>query len=158
MPMPDPAQKRNRSNVRKQIIELIDRMPEEMQFKLLKFLDAKLPRRMKTNLIVEKRWELRKHCLINVAYVLQDRTYQGFILDISAFGVFIESDVSVIIGDTAQFSFLLPQSPNPFNLRGTIVWGGSQGFGVKFGSLPGEQMELIRSFAEERAEVYNIVS
>jgi hypothetical protein len=156
--MPDPAQKRSRSHARKQIMELIDRMPEEMQFKLLKFLEAKLPRRMKRNLIVEKRWEFRRHCLINVAYVLQGRTYQGFILDISAFGVFIESEVPVIIDDTVQFSFLLPQTPNPFNLRGTVVWSGSQGFGVKFESLPDKQMELIRSFAEEVTGVYNIVS
>jgi len=158
MPMPDPAQKPNRSRVRKQVIELIDRMPEEMQFKLLKFLEAKLPKRIRGSLVVEKRLDLRRHCLINVAYVLKGRTYQSFILDISAFGVFIESDVPIIIGDTVQFSFLLPQSPNPFNLRGTIVWSGSQGFGVKFGSLAGEQMELIRSFAEEGAGIYNIVS
>lgn len=156
--MPDSAQKRNRSNVRKQVVALIDRMPEDMQFKLLEFLEAKLPKRIKGNLIIEKRLDLRRHCLINVAYVLQGRTYQSFILDISAFGVFIESEVPVIIGDIVQFSFLLPQSPNPFNLRGTIVWSGSQGFGVKFGSLPREQMELIRSFAEEGAGVYNIVS
>ena len=156
--MPDPAQKRNRSKVRQQVIELVDRMPEEMQLKLLKFLEAKLPRRIKGNLIVEKRLELRRHCLINVAYVLQSGTYQGFILDISAFGVFIESEVSVSIGDAVQFSFILPQSSNPFNLRGTIVWCGSQGFGVKFDSLPDDTMEIIRSFAEEESAVYNIVS
>ena len=156
--MPDPAQKRNSTQIRRQVIDLINRMPEEMQFKLLKFLEARLPRRIKGNLVVEKRLDLRRHCLINVAYVLQGRTYQSFILDISAFGVFIESDVPVTIGEPVQFSFVLPQSPNPFNMRGIIVWSGSQGFGVKFNSLPSEQIELIRSFAEEESGVYNIVS
>ena len=156
--MPDSSQKRNPASARDQIVELIDLMPEHMQIKLLRFLELKLPKRIKKNLVIEKRGDFRRHCLISVDYVINKRSYQSFILDISAFGVFIESDASFSIGDNIMLKLSLPRYSEMFNLKGEIVWCGSQGFGVKFKSLNRRQMKIIKSFSEEESAVYNIVS
>ena len=156
--MPDSSQKRKTARTRDQIVELINLMPEHMQLKLLRFLEVKLPKRIKKNLVIEKRADFRRHCLISVDYVIKKRSYQSFILDISAFGVFIESDASFSIGDNIILTFSLPRYSDTFNLQGKIVWSGAQGFGVKFKSLNRRQMKIIKSFSVEESAVYNIVS
>jgi hypothetical protein len=57
-----------------------------------------------------------------------------------------------------HLDFTLPRIPQSFVICGKIVWSGSQGFGVKFDSLTTVQEAQIRSFAEEEARVYTIVS
>jgi Tfp pilus assembly protein PilZ len=156
--MPEPARKTSPAKVREQIVRLIDRMPADMQLKLLKFLEAKLPRRIKGNLVIEKRGDLRRHCLITVDYTIRGRTYGGFILDISAFGVFIESDDPFTVGDEIRLSFYLPRQTDPFKITGNIVWSGMQGFGVKFDRLSSAQRRQIKSFSEEESRVYDIVT
>ena len=156
--MPNRPQKRKRASARDQIVELIDLMPEHMQIKLLRFLELKLPKRIKKNLVIEKRADFRRHCLISVDYVVKKRSYQSFILDISAFGVFIESDGAFSVGDDIMLKLSLPRYSDMFNIQGEIVWSGAQGFGVKFKSLNRRQMKIIKSFSEEESGVYNIVS
>ena len=156
--MPETAQKMNKTNVRNQILKLVDRMPEKMQFKLLHYLQARLPRRIKGNLVIEKRADFRRDCLVSLEYRIDKRSFEGFILDISAFGVFIESDEKLPVGKRIQLSFSLPGYPTQLNLAGKIVWSGSQGFGVKFNYLARDQMKMIRSFSEQEASVYTIVS
>ncbi|KPJ78894.1 MAG: hypothetical protein AMJ54_01115 [Deltaproteobacteria bacterium SG8_13] len=156
--MPDTAQKLSKTAVRNQILKLVDRMPEEMQAKLLKFLQAKLPRRIRGNLVVEKRADFRRDCLVSLEYRIDGRSFEGFILDISAFGVFIESDGKFPVEKRVQLSFSLPGYTAQLNLGGKIVWSGSQGFGVKFNSLARNQVKMIRAFSEQEASVYTIVS
>lgn len=156
--MPETAKKTNYSSVRDQIVKLVDRMPKNMQLKLLRFLEAKLPRRIKGNLVLEKRSDFRRHCLINVSYAIRGRSFDGFILDISAFGVFIESDEPFKIGDDIQLTFYLPRQDEPFEIHGNIVWSGSQGFGVKFDRLNPTQLKQIKSFSVEESKVYDIVT
>ena len=156
--VPDPAQKRNKTRIRHQILELVDRMPEEMQAKLLKFLQTRLPRRIRGNLVIEKRSDFRRDCLVSLEYRVDGRSFEGFILDISAFGVFIESDEQFPVGKRIQLSFSLPGYPTQLNLAGAIVWSGTQGFGVKFQPLGRGQLQIIRAFSEQEASVYTIVS
>jgi hypothetical protein len=146
------------SSTREQLLALIDRMPEKMQLKLLRFLEAKLPRHITCDLIADKRTEFRRMCLIGVDYRIDGKSNYGFILDISAFGVFIESDTPLDTGLDVYLDFTLPRIPQSFKVCGKIVWSGSQGFGVKFDSLTTVQEAQIRSFAEEEARVYTIVS
>jgi Tfp pilus assembly protein PilZ len=143
---------------RDQVVALIDRMPEKMQLKLLRFLKAKLPKHITGGLVVDKRTDSRRMCLIGVDYQIDGKSYYGFILDISAFGVFIDSDTSLDTGLDVHLDFTLPRIPQSFKVRGKIVWSGSQGFGVKFDSLTTIQEAQIRSFAEEEARVYTIIS
>ncbi|MGD9073508.1 MAG: hypothetical protein PVI69_17240, partial [Desulfobacterales bacterium] len=49
---------------RDQIVALIDRMPEKMQLKLLRFLEAKLPKHITGDLVADKRADFRRMCLI----------------------------------------------------------------------------------------------
>lgn len=156
--MPDAPPKPNKTDVRSQIRKLVDRMPEEMQIKLLNFLQTKLPRRIKGNLVIEKRADFRRDCLVSLEYRFDGRSFEGFILDISAFGVFIESDEQLPVDKRVQLRFSLPGHPTQLNLSGDVVWSGSQGFGVKFNSLARDQMKMIRSFSEQQASVYTIVS
>jgi Tfp pilus assembly protein PilZ len=156
--MPDTVGQSNKTSVRSQIMALVDRMPADMQLKLLTFLESRLPRRIKGRLVVEKRADFRRDCLISVDYTVQGDTYKSFILDISAFGVFIESDAALAVGSEIRMSFALPNQPTPFNLRGQIVWSGSHGFGVRFNPLTPTQNSAIRSFAEGESPVYTIVS
>lgn len=156
--MVDKGLKLNETAIRDQILKLVDRMPEEMQVKLLKFLRAKLPRRIRGNLVIEKRADFRRDCLVSLEYRVDGHTYEGFILDISAFGVFIESDEQFPIHKRIRLSFSLPGYPTPLHLSGKIVWSGTQGFGVKFNSLARNQLKMIRSFSEQEASVYTIIS
>ena len=144
--------------MRHQILKLVDRMPQEMQVKLLHFLQAKLPRRIKGNLLFERRGDIRRDCLVSVEYRIDRRSFQGFILDISAFGVFIESDHIFPAGKEIELRFLLPGYFKQMNLAGAIVWSGTQGFGVKFDALARDQMKMIRNFSEQKAAVYTIIS
>lgn len=156
--MPDTAQKLNKTKLRDQILKLVDRMPEDMQVKLLHFLQAKLPRRIRGNLVIEKRADFRRDCLVSLHYRIDGHSFEGFILDISAFGVFIESDDQFPVEKQIQLRFTLPGHPTQLNLTGKIVWSGTQGFGVKFNSLAQRQLKMIRSFSEQEAAVYTIVS
>lgn len=156
--MPATAQEPNKKTIRNQILKLVDRMPKEMQVKLLKFLQTKLPRRIRGNLVIEKRADFRRDCLVSLEYRIDGRAFEGFILDISAFGVFIESDEPFPVGKQVQLSFALPGYPKHLNLVGEIVWSGTQGFGVKFNALARSQMKMIRTFSEQQASVYTIVS
>lgn len=146
------------ASVRNRIMTLVDRMPENLQLKLLQFLQTRLPRRIKGKVIIDKRTDFRRHCLVGVEYRIGGKAFSGFILDISAFGAFIESDTPFHIGEDAQLHFTLPRFSPSFKVRGSIVWSGSQGFGVKFLSLTPHQKSQIKTFAEEESRVYNIVS
>ena len=156
--VPETASKQSKKSIRDQILAVVDRMPKEMQIKLLKFLQTRLPRRIRGNLVVEKRGDFRRDCLVSLEYRIDERTFEGFILDISAFGVFIESDQPFPVDKLVHLSFSLPGYPEQLNLVGKIVWSGSQGFGVKFDALARGQMRMIRTFSEQQASVYTIVS
>ena len=146
------------TSARNQIMALVDRMPSEMQVKLLRFLEAKIPRHIKGNLVIEKRADFRRDCLISVEYRVQGKTYESFILDISAFGVFIETDDHFDVGNEIHLEFSLPRYKDAFILEGAIVWSGSQGVGVQFTSLNESQVKQLRSFSEEKSQTYTIVS
>jgi hypothetical protein len=90
--MPDHRTDPSTENTRSQIEALIDRMPEKMQLKLLRFLKAKLPKRITDDPVLDNRTGSRRLCLIGVDYRIDGKPFYGFMLDISAFGVFIESD------------------------------------------------------------------
>jgi hypothetical protein len=156
--MADRSTNQSNGSTRDHVVALIDRMPEKMQLKLLRFLEAKLPKHIIGDPVADKRTDFRRMCLIGVDYQIDGKPYYGFILDISAFGVFIESDTPLDTDLEVHLDFTLPRIPQSFVIRGKIVWSGSQGFGVKFDSLTTVQEAQIRSFAEEEARVYTIVS
>ncbi len=156
--MPDSLSNTGNKNIRSQIMALVDRMPEDMQLKLLQYLESKLPKHIKGNLMAEKRTDSRRHCLIGVDYRIDGKSYSGFILDINAFGVFIESDTPFAIDQEIMLKFTLPRLAQSYHTHATIVWSGSQGFGARFNALTRRQKEQIKAFAEEASRIYTILS
>ena len=107
---------------------------------------------------IDRRGNLRKPCLVSVAYTFEGRSHKSFILDISAFGVFIETRETFPVGQEINMTFTVPSSQIPFQLTGEIVWRGLHGIGVKFKYLTQFQLEMIRSFSEKMEDVYDIIS
>ena len=71
----------------KNLFRMILEMPEDQQRLLLQRLEGLELEDGK----IDRRGNARKPCLIGVTYTVQDHEYKSFILDISAFGVFIET-------------------------------------------------------------------
>ncbi|MGD2270559.1 MAG: PilZ domain-containing protein [Desulfobacterales bacterium] len=107
---------------------------------------------------IERRGHSRKPCLMSVDYTVNNRDYRSFILDISAFGIFIETKNLFPPGQEMKMRFTVPTHSTPFKLTGEIVWCGTQGIGVKFKYLTRFQLDIIKSFSEKMAEVYEIIS
>ena len=156
--MPDTAKGLNNTSIRNQIVKLVDRMPEDMQVKLLQYLQARLPMRIRGRLVNERRADARRDCLMNLEYRIDGRSFEGFILDINAFGIFVESDGRFPTDKSIQLRFSLPGFPTQLNLSGRIVWSGAHGFGVKFESLKRDQIKMIQSFSNQEESIYTIDS
>ena len=137
-----------------QLFKLVLDMPVDQQRAMLKKLEGKMLDDGK----VDRRGYSRKPCLINVTYTVQNRRYKGFILDISAFGVFIETKDFFSVGQETALQFSIPTYPQSFELTGEIVWSGTQGFGLKFTYLTQKQLRIIKAFSEKMEEVYEIIS
>jgi Tfp pilus assembly protein PilZ len=81
--------------------------------------------------------------------MVEQRNYEGFILDISPAGAFIETSEHFTAGQPISMSFSLPNSPGQLNIDGEILWKGMLGMGVKFNDMIPQQAELISAFMHE---------
>ena len=156
--MISPNQKQKEPTVKLKLIALIDYLPDGMQIKLLRYLEKKLNIKIGEDLKVEKRGDTRRTCLISADYIIEKEAFNGYILDISAFGVFIETNVIFPAGKKLSMSFSLPNHQKPFNFKGQIVWSGSQGIGVKFDYLSPRQKEILKTFSEQSEDIFEIIS
>jgi Tfp pilus assembly protein PilZ len=95
------------------------------------------------------RENLRKPCLINSSYSIQDRKFKSYILDISIGGVFIETNAKFPVGQDLQLKFSLPNHTQPFIFKGKIAWSSAKGFGVKFENVSVLQGDILKSFIEQ---------
>ena len=145
-------------SVKLKLIALIDYLPGRMQTKLLRYLEKKLNVKVGKDLKVEKRGGNRRTCLISADYIIGKEPFKGYILDISAFGAFIETNVILSAGQKLSMTFSLPNHPEPFNFKGRIVWSGSQGVGVKFDHLSPHQEEILKTFSEQSEDIFEIIS
>ncbi len=136
------------------LFKLIIDMPDDKQLVLMKQLEEAVVK--SGNL--DKRGHLRKPCLISVDYIVEKRKFRSFMLDISTFGVFIETKNLFPVGNEIIMTFTLSNYRKPFKLTGEIIWSGSQGIGVKFKYLTRNQHDIIKSYSEKMDEVYEINS
>ena len=148
----------NNTPTRSQLIALIDIMSEPMQLKLLRFLEKRFKRIRSGNDESERRGDSRRQCLIPVDYLVKGQIFNSYILDISSYGVFIETDLTFASGLDIRLTFTIPDQKTPFNLNGEIVWSGSQGFGVKFNYISKHHMDIVKNFAEQTQRIYEIIS
>lgn len=134
------------------LYKLIVEMTEEQQIILLEQIEqsprAELPEKMVSLEETEDsmREHLRKQCLINTNYRIQDRNFKSYILDVSIGGVFIETNEVIPKGRDLLLKFSLPNRSQPFTLSGKVAWSSSKGFGVKFDDVTPLQEDLLKSF------------
>ncbi|MGD1969032.1 MAG: PilZ domain-containing protein [Desulfobacterales bacterium] len=137
-----------------QLFKLIIDMSDEQHAALLRHLQKK-DHAIDNN---ERRGYSRKACLIPLTYVVQDRQFDGYILDISDHGVFIETGNVFFSGQEIIMTFLAPGFQKPLKITGEIVWSSQNGIGVKFNQLTAHQHKAITEFSKSNAEVIKIRS
>jgi Tfp pilus assembly protein PilZ len=96
------------------------------------------------------RENVRKPCLINVSYQIQDQIYKSYLLNISIGGVFVEADTQFPVGRQLLLKFSLPNRQQPITFAGQIVWRTTRGFGVKFEKVNDLKTEILKSFVEQK--------
>lgn len=137
------------------LYKLIVEMTEEQQILLLEQMQQlprlDLPEKMVSLEDADStmRENLRKPCLINTDYRIQDRDFKSYILDISIGGVFIETNERYPKGKELLLKFSLPNRPQPLTFSGKIAWSSPKGFGVQFDNVSPGQGDVLRSFVEQ---------
>lgn len=92
----------------------------------------------------------RKSCMISIDYMVDGRNFEGFMLDISPTGAFIETGEEFSAGQQIQLAFSLPNTPGQLTVPGEILWNGKLGIGLQFKELSRKQIDLIAAFMVER--------
>ena len=119
-----------KNEVRVFIFEIIDDMSDTEMRQLLK--DLEKWQKSKN----EKRKYPRKSTLINITYSSdQRRIFEDFVRNISAAGLFIETNLLSELGQKLTMTFSHPGSGDPIKVLGKVIRVDSQGIGVKFNKL-----------------------
>ena len=105
----------------------------------------------------DKRKYNRKDCLINARISIANRISNCFILDISPYGAFVDSNDG-LPGQSSKLMFSLPHNRDRIILSGEVVWSDAQGSGIKFNRLTPRQLEEIQLFTRNEPRVYEITS
>ena len=95
------------------------------------------------------RGHTRKSCMLSIDYKVEGQKYEGFMLDISPGGAFIETGEVFTAGQQIDLTFFLPNSPRQLKIIGTILWKGLLGIGIKFDDIAHDQADIITAFMEE---------
>lgn len=128
------------SSLTVRLFEIIKSLSEDEQKSLLRELEEKLSR--------GKRKHERKPFFMVIDYSTKDRVYKDYIQNISAGGVFIETQMPFAEGQELSLSFPLPNYQKYIKISGEIVRTSSHGIGVRFKTANQEQEEMIKSLVE----------
>ena len=119
-----------RNEVRAFIFEIIDDMSETEMRQLLKDLEGWQKSKN------EKRKYPRRSTLMEITYSSdQRRIFEDFVRNISAGGLFIETNLVTELGQKLTMTFSHPGSGDPIKVLGKIIRVDSGGIGVKFNKL-----------------------
>ena len=138
------------------LFKLVVEMSEDQQTRMIERMrqqpDLEMP--IKTVSLEETetsmRENARKPCLINANYLIQDRNFKSYILDISIGGVFIETNEKLPVGQRIVLKFSLPNYSKQFIFNGKIAWSGPRGFGVQFEEVTPLQGDMLKTYVEEK--------
>ena len=118
------------NEVRAFIFEIIDGMSDTEMRQLLKDLEGWQKSKN------EKRKYPRRSTLIGITYSSdQRRTFEDFVRNISAAGLFIETNLLSELGQKLTMTFSHPDSGDPIKVLGKVIRVDSGGIGVKFNKL-----------------------
>ena len=130
---------------------LISRMSDDEQSALLDQLQDKPVHAVNpVETEIALRGHSRKSCMISTNYVVDGCNFDGFVLDISPAGAFIETGEAFAAGQPIQLVFSLPNKPGQMNVSGKILWKGKLGIGLQFKDLSRQQIDLITAFMGEK--------
>ena len=87
--------------------------------------------------------------MLSIDYKVEGQKYDGFMLDISPGGAFIETGEAFTTGQQIDLTFFLPNSPRQLKIIGKILWKGLLGIGIKFDDIAQDQADIITAFMEE---------
>jgi len=119
--------KRNRINIARvtaRLIKLVMDLPTDEKLAILDELEERR--------IHGRRQKPRRPCFMDVDYASDGRAFRGFIKNLSAGGVFIETSETFSIGDEIVLTFSLPETQDPIKIAGEIVRALPGGIGVQF--------------------------
>lgn len=106
------------------LFQVVINLGEEQQEALLRHAEELL--------VKEKRSGIRKPCRIPISYAAYDRVFSNHIKNISANGLFIETQRPLLVGDEIVMTFRLDGFDKPFKVRGEIAHATRAGVGVEF--------------------------
>ena len=102
----------NEISLNERLIALIKDMTENQQRNLLNYLESQQ---------IGYRKYKREECSIATDYVIQNKTFQDFIENISAGGVYIIAEQPQTIGQEVSMNFTLPGYQKSVRVYGKIV-------------------------------------
>ena len=80
----------------------------------------------------DRRCHARQACSLKVGYATMDLSFIDFITDINCWGVFIQSDKKVPVGESISMTIPLYGDEQSIKVIGEVMWSSSQGMGIKF--------------------------
>jgi len=111
-------------DVKKRALELINIMSEDQLKDLLKHIEGQK---------IERRKHPRKKCSISSDCFVKNDSDNGFIKNISAAGAFIETRLSLSVGQQITLAFIPDNlAGGLIKISGIILHSGPRGIGVKF--------------------------
>jgi Tfp pilus assembly protein PilZ len=120
----------DRNEVRAFIFGIIDNMSDTEMRQLLK--DLENWQKSKD----EKRKYPRRSTLMDISYSSdQRRIFEDFVQNISATGLYIETNLVTELGQKLTMTFSHPDSGKPIKVLGKVIRVDSGGIGVKFNKL-----------------------
>ena len=129
----------------------INKMSADEQLTLLKRLQEQPTNSVNTEETeIALRGHSRKSCMLRIDYAIEGRNFEGFMLDISPAGAFIETGEAFTAGQQIQLAFSLPNHPGQLTITGEILWNGKFGIGLQFNELSRKQLDLIAAFMAEK--------
>jgi Tfp pilus assembly protein PilZ len=133
------------------LLGLISKMSDDEQSALLDRLqDQPINSVNPEETEIALRGHSRKSCMISTDYMVDGFNFEGFMLDISPTGAFIETSEAFSAGKQIQLAFSLPNITGQLTITGEILWIGKLGIGLQFKELSRKQMDSIAAFMEDR--------
>ncbi len=80
----------------------------------------------------DRRQHPRHQCSLKVGYATMDLSYIDFITDINCWGVFVQSDKNVPVGESVLLTIPLHGDEQSIKVLGEVMWSSLQGMGIKF--------------------------
>jgi Tfp pilus assembly protein PilZ len=140
-----------KGNILTTLLGLISKMSDDEQLTLLDRLqDQPINSVGAEETEIALRSHSRKSCMISTDYMVDGHNFEGFMLDISPTGAFIETGEVFSAGQQIQLAFSFPNNLGQLTMAGEILWNGKLGIGLQFKELSRKQIDLIAAFMVER--------